>query len=298
MRRSEALPQLRHRAEAVAGGLPPLLVAAERVAQTVAQGVHGRRRSGIGETFWQFRPYQPGDSPQRIDWRQTAKGQTVYIREQEWSAAQTVWLWRDASPSMRYRSPLATTSKRERADLLLLAVASLLGRAGERVALIGGDGPPATGHVDLSRIAVTLERAAAADRDGLPDDVPVPAHAELVLLSDFLMPLETMDGLIGGLARRDVRGHLLQVLDPAEETLPFQGRVRFLGLEGEDDTLVPRVESIRPAYVQRLQAHRAGLSELARAAGWSFAVHHTDRPPTAALLTLHAALGGDGGRRR
>ena len=298
MRHGEALPQLRHRAEAAAGPLPPLLVAAERVAQTVAQGVHGRRRSGTGETFWQFRPYQPGDSPQRIDWRQTAKGQTVYIREQEWSAAQTVWLWRDASPSMRYHSPLAAVDKRQRADLLLLALASLLGRAGERVALIGGDGPPATGRVDLSRIAVTLERAADVDDDRLPVDVPIPAHAELVLFSDFLMPLEVVDHLVSAQAKRGVRGHLLQVLDPAEETLPFQGRIRFLGLEGEDDTLVPRVEAIRPAYMQRLEAHRAGLSELARAAGWSFAGHHTDRPPAAALLALHAALGGDRGRGR
>src|SRR5215472_8820812 len=96
--------RLQHRAEQAAAALPPLLVAATRVAATVAQGVHGRRRVGQGETFWQFRQYQPGDSAQRIDWRESAKSQRLYVRETEWEAAQSVWLWRDASASMDYAS--------------------------------------------------------------------------------------------------------------------------------------------------------------------------------------------------
>src|SRR4051812_34764592 len=92
------------RAEHLASRLPPLLVLAERVAATVAQGVHGRRRVGQGETFWQFRRYQPGDSAEDIDWRQTAKTDRIFVRETEWEASQSVWIWRDASPSMRWRS--------------------------------------------------------------------------------------------------------------------------------------------------------------------------------------------------
>ncbi|MEM7026364.1 MAG: DUF58 domain-containing protein, partial [Pseudomonadota bacterium] len=70
---------LRHDAEQLADRLPPLLVAAERVASTVAQGVHGRRRVGVGETFWQFRPYQHGDASARIDWRQSAKAGQLFL---------------------------------------------------------------------------------------------------------------------------------------------------------------------------------------------------------------------------
>ena len=103
--------------------MPPLLVAAERVAATVAQGVHGRRRVGQGETFWQFRQYQPGDAASRIDWRESAKSQRLYVRETEWEAAQSVWLWRDASPSMDYSSAgisaVRWPTKGERAELLL-----------------------------------------------------------------------------------------------------------------------------------------------------------------------------------
>ena len=99
------------------------MVAAERVAATVAQGVHGRRRVGQGESFWQFRPFLPGDALTRIDWRQSAKSDRDFVRETEWEAAQTVCLWRDGSPNMRWHSAGATTEKAARAELLLLALA-------------------------------------------------------------------------------------------------------------------------------------------------------------------------------
>ena len=270
-----------------------MLVAAERVASTVAQGVHGRRRVGIGESFWQFRQYQPGDPIQRIDWRQTAKSQHVYIRELEWEAAQTIWLWRDASPSMDYRSGPEIPSKRERAELLLLALAILLNRGGERVALLGGSHGPSTGETAVNRIVqafgLASEETQGAD-EGLPGDAHIPRHAELVVIGDLLSPLAEIDKVVARYANRGVRGHMVQILDPAEATLPFGGRIRFEGFEGERETLVPRVEAVRDAYLDRLSAQQDGLQALCRSAGWTWAVHRTDRPPQTALLTLFAAL--------
>ncbi|MFC7551412.1 DUF58 domain-containing protein [Pseudoroseomonas wenyumeiae] len=92
------------RAEALGARLPPLVVAAERVAATVMQGVHGRRRAGQGDAFWQFRPYTPGDALNRLDWRQSAKSDRLFVRETEWEAAQSVALWRDAGETMRWSS--------------------------------------------------------------------------------------------------------------------------------------------------------------------------------------------------
>lgn len=279
------------RAETLAARLPPLLVAAERVASTVAQGVHGRRRVGLGETFWQFRRYQPGDAPQMIDWRQSAKTQPVFVRENEWEAAQSVWLWRDRSGSMEYRSTPELPTKRERADLLLLATAVLLIRGGERVALLNSGVRPDHGKHTLNRLANLLSDPAATPRaDGLPRVEPLPRHAQVVLFGDLLSPLSEIHATVSGLSGRGLRGHLLQVLDPAEETLPFDGRVEFAGFEGEDEVLVPRVEAVRAAYLERLRAQQEGLAALARAAGWSFAVHRTDRPPQTALLALWGAL--------
>src|SRR5512134_1785563 len=147
---SARLTGLHQQAEALADRLPPLLVAAERVAATVAQGVHGRRRVGTGETFWQFRPYQPGDSTSRIDWRQSARTAQLFLRDQEWEAAESVWLWADRSASMAYQSAASGSTKGERALLLVLALASLLTRAGERIALLGARRRPAGGRVGMA----------------------------------------------------------------------------------------------------------------------------------------------------
>ncbi len=272
------------RAEALGSKLPALLVAAERVAATVAQGVHGRRRVGQGDSFWQFRPYQLGDAPGRIDWRQSAKSARTFVRETEWEAAQTVHLWRDGSASMRWRSGTAVPQKLERAELLLLALASLLLRGGERVRLLG-----VRSRGSLAAMASELEALPAS---GVPVHAAVPAHGWVVLIGDFLQPLEDIRASIDALAGIPVRGHLLQVLDPAEALLPYSGRVRFRGVEADGETLVPQVEGIRDAYAAALAAQQDGLKALCRAAGWGFATHRTDAPPERALLGLYTALSG------
>ena len=284
----DAAPLLRQRAEAAAASLPPLLVEAERVAATVAQGVHGRRRVGTGETFWQFRQYEPGDAATRIDWRESAKSQRLFVRETEWEAAQSVFLWRDASPSMDYASSRGVTTKRVRADLLALALAVLLVRGGERVTLLGSGLPPSHGRAMLDRLALLMARGGAGD--SLPHFEQLPRHAQIVVLGDLLSPLAEINALVGRFAASGLRGHLLQVLDPTEETLPFNGRIRFEGFEREDAILIARVETVRDAYVDRLARHREGLAAIARSAQWSFATHRTDRPPHTALLALYAAL--------
>jgi uncharacterized protein (DUF58 family) len=306
--RRPAAPPLRDRAEQIAATLPPLLVAAERIAATVAQGVHGRRRVGQGETFWQFRQYQPGDPASRIDWRESAKSQRLYVRETEWEAAQSVWLWRDPSGSMDYTSAgyiagAGWPTKRDRAELILVALASLLVRGGERLTLIGSAVAPMTGRVALTRLVQLLERTpdrqpatAGSAALGLPDFEPLPRAGQLVLIGDFLAPLDTVSAAIARFAGAGLKGHLLQIADPAEEDLPFAGRVRFEGVEEPDDIVISRVETIREDYAVRFGRHKEGLAEIARAVGWTLGYHRTDRPPHLALLALHAALAAD--RRR
>ena len=277
---------MRATAETLAARLPPLLVAAERVASTVAQGVHGRRRVGTGDSFWQFRPFVTGDTGARIDWKQSAKSDRTYVRDMEWEAAQTVCLWRDASPSMAWRSARALPDKRDRADLLLLALASLLFRAGERVRLIGVEGRVFAGRGAMDG----LERALPLDAAGVPPPAALPRHAAAVLLGDFLGPLEEIATAVRRLAEVPVRGHLVMVLDPAELALPYDGRVRFHGLEGEADAVIPRVEGVREAYAGALARQQDGLRAICEAAGFGFGVHRTDDPPEAALLALWMAL--------
>ena len=266
------------------------MVAAERVASTVAQGVHGRRRIGTGDSFWQFRPFVEGDAASRIDWRQSAKSDRAYVRDMEWEAAQTVCLWRDASPSMAWRSERHLPEKRERAELLLLALTSLLARAGEQMRLVGVEGRVFAGRGALNGAALALPQGG----DGLPGPVAMPRHATAVLIGDFLSPLPAFKACIAHLAALPVRGHVLMVLDPAEVTLPYDGRVRFRGLEGEAESVIPRVQSMRDAYGEALATQQAGLAATCEAAGFGFAAHRTDHPPEGALLALWTAL--DAGR--
>ncbi len=282
-------------AEAMGAHLPPLMVTAERVAATVAQGVHGRRRVGQGDSFWQFRPFLPGDTAARIDWRVSARANRTFVRETEWEAAQTVCLWRDGGASMRWKSRAAPVEKADRAGLILLALAALLLRGGERVRLLAPGSRPLHGRAGLERLADELERSTAGD--GIPPDLAVPRHASVVLIGDLLAPLETLAARIAGLAAMPAGGTVLQVLDPAEIMLPYQGRVRFQGMAGGAAALIPRVEGVRAQYAERLAAQQRGLAAICAAAGWGFSVHRTDQPPETALLALYSALAPQRGRR-
>ena len=277
-------------AEALGARLPPLMVAAQRVAETVSPGAHGRRRVGLGESFWQFRSYQTGDTLDRIDWRQSAKGDRLYIRETEWAAAQTVWLWRDSGAGMDYRSHSRLPTKRERAELLLMALASLLVRGGERIGLMGGGRLPGSGKAALGAILA-----------GLAQDTPLAAveraaqrHATLVLFSDFLDPIDDIVRALDRIAAPGVAGQMVQVLDPAEATLPFAGRVKFREMQEnpppDGDALIPRVEAIRIAYLDALKRQQEALEALARSRGWEFMVHLTGDRPEEPLRTLHTRL--------
>jgi uncharacterized protein (DUF58 family) len=289
-------------AQGLVARLPQLLIEAVRVSSTVTHGLHGRRRAGPGETFWQFRHYESGDAAQLIDWRRSASSDHLFVREREWEAAHTVWLWADLSASMQFRSHLSATSKRDRAVVLLLAAAELLVRAGERVALLGLTRPSASRRA-TRRMAETL--AASLHLPALGESLPprgrLSRFSSALLIGDFLEPPEAFLPRLDELAAMGVTGHLIQVLDPAEETLPYDGRTEFLGLEGGHRWLTDRAESLRGEYLRRFTAHRRQIADHARRLDWSFLVHHTDRPATEPLLALlqrlqtgGAAAGGPG----
>jgi uncharacterized protein (DUF58 family) len=283
------------RAEALGRTLPALLLEAKRIANTLALGVHGRRRSGMGETFWQFRRFRDGDAPNAIDWRKSARSHRLYVREHEWEAAGTVWLWLNRSRTMAYRSHLAEETKAERAVTLLLALALLLVRGGERVGALGLSATARSDQHTVPRIASELTVDGLIDDRGqtLPPDVDIRRLSSMVLFSDFLEPVEKIEATIARFASREVRGHLVQVLDPAEETFPFAGRLEFRDVLGPDRLIVGRAETIVDGYRRKLAEHRARLQRTVGKLGWTLSVHHTDAVPTAALLSLYAVLSGE-----
>ncbi|MDA7947024.1 MAG: DUF58 domain-containing protein [Hyphomicrobiaceae bacterium] len=291
--RISPLGELEARAYALAERIPSLLVAARRVSHTVAHGIHGRRRRGPGETFWQFRHFENGDAADTIDWRRSASSDHLYVREREWEAAHTAWIWVDMSLSMAFRSHLSRTSKIDRAIVLSLAIGDLLVRGGERIGFIGGRAR--AGRLAVTQLALSIARRAkdsSLERDSLPPAAALGEFSECLLFSDFLEPVDELIPRLEQLAMQGVRGHLVQILDPAEESLPYRGRTEFTGAEDGERMIAGRAESLRERYHERLASHRRQLNDALRRLEWSLLVHHTDRPAEEALLALHARLAG------
>lgn len=282
---------LRHEGEEAAASLPALLAEADRIAATVAQGVHGRRRSGIGETFWQYRHHRPEDGRAAIDWRQSARSDQLFVRQNEWEAANTIWVWRDGAPSMRFTSSRNHPAKIDRAAVCQIALAALLTQGGERVSVLGESAIPRTGALGLERVSRRLVLGPGAME--AVEAPPVNRFARVVLASDFLDPPETWAARLSRFAAMEAEGVLLRIVDPAEEEFPFSGRTRFETPAGGETLLFGRAEEARSAYRERWASHGEAIAALARRYGWTLITHRTDRPATGAVLSLYRALARD-----
>lgn len=280
---------LRLNAEAEASRLPPLLARAEHLAGTVLLGEHGRRRAGMGDDFWQYRPVQAGDSRRMVDWRRSARSDAQFVREREWQVAQSVMLWVDASASMRFTSRDTHPTKSDRARLLALAASILLIRGGERVGVTGTDLPPQRGRTQILRLSEHFSKEQQSDY-GIPEARAMLPHARALFVSDFLGDIDAVKAALSKAADRGVRGVLLQVLDPAEESFPFHGRTIFesAGKTLRFETL--KANELKDKYLQKLAARKEDLNRICALTGWQFMTHHTDAPAQSALLWLHRAL--------
>jgi uncharacterized protein (DUF58 family) len=278
----------------VAARMPRLVLEARRVAATLTHGVHGRRRAGPGETFWQFRPFVAGEAAQRIDWRRSARDDRLYVREREWEAAHSIWMWMDRSASMGFASDLAQAPKIERGLVLGLALADTFVEAGERVGLLGLMPARATRNIS-ARIAQALIADRAALDEDLPPRAPVGRLDDVLLIGDFLSPLSTVRAVIEGISARGARGHLLMIVDPVEETFPFAGQAVLHDVEDGIRLRVGDAASWGESYRGRIAAHRDAIAEMVRERGWTLSIHRTDRPASTAALrivTLLAATRG------
>lgn len=283
----EAHEHLTH-AKGLADGLPDLLVESKRVSTTVLAGWHGRRRSGPGETFWQFRTFAPGEAAAAVDWRRSARDDHLYVREKEWEAAHTVWFWADLSASMVFRSRLSTHTKRDRSLVIMLALADLLSSAGERIGLLGVTDPMLSRR-GAERFAETL--AHLPPGPVALDARPLRRFTDVVLIGDFLDPIAETEERLTKIAHAGARAHLVQVLDPVEETFPYAGRTEFRDPETGLRHTVGRAEQYRADYEGRLAALRGRLGAICRRLDWTMLIHRTDRPATEPILMLHARMG-------
>ncbi|WP_176248896.1 DUF58 domain-containing protein [Sulfitobacter sp. HGT1] len=280
---------LRADAEAQAARFPDLLARAEHLAGAVLLGAHGRRRAGVGDDFWQYRPAQAGDSRRRIDYRRSAMGDQEFVREREWQIAQSVMLWVDQGASMRFSSDVKLPQKIDRARLLGLAVAIMLQRGGERVGLTGTALPPRSGRPQILRLAEMFCKDDPADY-APPEHRAMVPHARALFISDFMGNLEGVTLALTKAADRGVRGVLCHLLDPSEEAFPFSGRTIFQSIGGTLSHETLKASDLKSRYLERLAERKSELQRLCALTGWHYGVHHTNASAQSALLWLYSAL--------
>ncbi|MCO4847489.1 MAG: DUF58 domain-containing protein [Yoonia sp.] len=283
--------KLRSAAEGLASPMPALLAAADQLAQAVMLGDHGRRRAGMGDTFWQYRPAQQGDEARAIDWRRSARADSNFVADKEWQIAQSVLLWVDQSAAMQFTSDDNLPTKSARARTLALATAILLTRGGERVGLTGLRLPPKRGAGQIRQMAELLCEDDNSDF-GTPDTQGLLPQGRALFISDFLGDLSPTKTALFEAASRGIKGCILQILDPQEESFPFSGRTSFQSMGGSITHETLSAAGLKQRYLDKLTKRKDALHALARQTGWQFHTHHTNTPATSALLWLYKSLEG------
>lgn len=275
---------LRAEAERLARQLPGLNFKAE-ASEAAHIGSAGRRRAGTGETFWQYRRHAQEDDAGRIDWRRSAKGNELFVRETELETARTVMFWADDHPGFRWKGEGDLRTKAEEAILLMLTMAIPMSREGERIGSLGSGRRPSFGKRALDRLTTDLLRGT----NGL-FPAPPRAAATLIVASDFYDPIPEWSARLAPLAAKCPEGVLLAVSAPAEVDFPYEGRVKLSRPGAAIDRILGRAETVREEYQQRFAAQREGLETLARRMGWGFASHVTGSPAMQSAARLKAEL--------
>lgn len=279
---------LRRKAEAAAAALDDLVAGAESAPRTALHaGAHARRRVGAGEKFWQYRDYDPADRPQDIDWRQSAKGERVFVRQKEHQVPQAVYLWHAVGPRMAWASRPDLPRKDESAQILCLAAGLLLARGGERVGVAGAELRPGHGENTLQKIAQELTR------DEAHPAAPLPAGSYLLAAGDFLDPPEDVARALDSCAAAPGNALILQILDPAERDLPYDGRLLFRDPADGQSIPIENAGGVRAAYRERIETHVAAIRDLCRRRHWHYVLHDTSGPPAQTLAQIRSAIGAD-----
>lgn len=276
-------------AQSASESLPALLQQAERAVQSVMQGEHRQRKAGAGDKFWQFREYTHQDRPQDIDWRQSGKTEKVFVREKELHNAQETLFWCASDASMEYASAKNLPTKKQAAQVLCLAAAMLMTRAHELVKLSGGSFRAGRTEKTVELLAQELYSQKNKNLSSFSLS-ETKINTALFLASDFLEDINVIEQTLQSAFDRHDSGFVLQVLDPAELNLPFEGRVKFEAADLATSETIDNVTSIREAYQVRIMVHLGAMQELCKKLGFTYLLHTTDRPATETLHKIWVTL--------
>lgn len=262
------------------------------VVQGFWNGLHRSPYHGFSVEFTEYRQYTPGDDPRYLDWRLYARSDRYYIKKFEDETNLRCYLLVDNSKSMGYGS--LAYNKAQYANTLAATFAYFLYGQGDAVGLLTFDERireylPAryrSGH--LRHMMLALEKPAGGTQTDLA--APLKRIVELVrkrglmvIFSDFLSPLDTLERSLSQLTASGHEVMVFQILDPAERDFKFEKASFFLDMESGSELYIDPAE-VREDYLKKLKQHQDALAAICQKLGVGFRKLYTDSPLDQALF--------------
>ena len=277
---------MRLKAEELSNKIPSLYVKADRIANTIWEGMHNRNKDGLGDNFWQFRKYEYGDPAHLIDWKKTAKSNETFIQEKELQTLQNFVIWRDTSKSMNFRSSESIDTKLYRANLFTLALTIILSKSGENIVLNGLKTELLKGSNAVNFVSNQINEKVTDSFKSSPNINEIKNNSDVILIGDFLNNINETEKTIKELSNRGINGIIIQILDPAERFFPYKGRINFNGLEGEKNILIGKAESVRNDYKKAIKIHIEKLEKLTTSYSWKYILDNSDQDASISLQNI------------
>ena len=277
---------MRLKAEELSNKIPSLYVKADRIANTIWEGMHNRNKDGLGDNFWQFRKYEYGDPAHLIDWKKTAKSNETFIQEKELQTLQNFVIWRDTSRSMDFRSSESIDTKLYRANLFTLTLTIILSKSGENIVLNGLKSELLKGGNAVNFVSNQINEKVTDSFKSSPNINEIKNNSDVILIGDFLNNINETEKTIKELSNRGINGIIIQILDPAERFFPYKGRINFNGLEGEKNILIGKAESVRNDYKKAIKIHIEKLEKLTTSYSWKYILDNSDQDASISLQNI------------
>ncbi len=281
---------MRLQAEKLVTIAPDLKIRANKLANTVWEGIHNRNKAGIGDNFWQFKKYEYGDPVHLIDWKKSAKSSSFFIQEQELSTVQNINIWRDSSSSMNYSSRKNLDKKIYIANLITLVLSMIFIKQSEKVKINGSNINYSNSEEAINLISDQLSYIKTNNNNFEPNIEEIDNGSNCILIGDFLYSTENIEKIIKNLSSRNINGMLIHIIDPAEQKFPFKGRVNFKGVEGENPYLIGNAESVQKEYLKKFKKHSDTIKIITESYKWNYFMHITDQELVELVIKIYTSF--------
>ena len=260
----------------------------EKISQGLSEfGPRRLHRRGAGTEFFESRDFRAdSDEPRRINARLSARAGRPVVVEKEAEIRQHFYLWRDATPSMDYTSDKKRYTKKQSAEIMLLAFAKHLAKNEELIGILDGRGAYRGGKAS-EQLASQLMNVTIMAGDMPKVARKLPKNSTAVLFGDFLSKPDDIVAQLSNLTGLGLNGYMVMVLDPQEIDFRFRGHVEFNGLEGEGKKAFKRAETVQLQYQQKMTEQIEALQRICVAKGFRFILQRTDEPLHTGLMAIY-----------